>query len=437
MSDQSKINKTAALMQSFSTTVERLYKLLVLPLRVGWVLAQAAILRVLIKAACHRTRQKRESDTTHILTFCMGGIGDCIMATPVFEGLKSAYPNSRIHVIGPFYARELFEKNIAGVDHFIKFPDVGCRMRLPELMRFMRVLLRTPFDLYVSIVDFTYAPRMPHNLYAAFIGYVTGIEKRYGIIRQPMHALWPAERWVFRKLLNCCRLLMTFRLSEQDRHIVEDRLEILDMLGIQPGVRERTLVEDPACRPVVEQLILSARIAGRPIVIFGYSSTNMRKAWSPVKFAELGQRLHHELNAFVLLAGSADDSAGQLISMLMAGNCLDLSGKHHLGDFSYYVSLIKAGDLCVAMDSALSHVAIGVGTPVIMIFGPSLMKVAGPLDDRYHRAIAPADRELCRHCHPKNCAHPPTCINTISVDDVFQGAVELLGRKYLLAGNRA
>jgi ADP-heptose:LPS heptosyltransferase len=89
-------------------------------------------------------------------------------------------------------------------------------------------------------------------------------------------------------------------------------------------------------------------------------------------------------------------------------------------------ALIERCRLMVSTDSALSHLAAAVGTPIVTIWGPSDPARTRPWTDR--GKVVQRD-EACGPClhlwRPIVCEYDWRCLRELGVDDVFAAAVDL------------
>ena len=103
---------------------------------------------------------------------------------------------------------------------------------------------------------------------------------------------------------------------------------------------------------------------------------NMIKYWSVQNWADLTVKLLCTGNYKVILTGGPDDEA--VFSELKAelagydlpdGSLIDLYGETK--NISQLAAIISLSNLMVCVDSAPMHLAVGAGTPIVAIFGPT------------------------------------------------------------------
>jgi ADP-heptose:LPS heptosyltransferase len=101
---------------------------------------------------------------------------------------------------------------------------------------------------------------------------------------------------------------------------------------------------------------------------------------------------------------------------------VNLAGKTSLVEMGSYLA---AMDLLIANDSGPVHMAAAVGTPSLVLFGPTCPERTGPYGDD-HRVVRSGPLE-CRPCYMRDC--PPghhRCMADISADQVTTAALEML-----------
>jgi heptosyltransferase-2 len=117
---------------------------------------------------------------------------------------------------------------------------------------------------------------------------------------------------------------------------------------------------------------LSAAGAGDPkkIVAFVAGSANSpEKRWPAKNFAMLANRLRQELSADIILIGASDEAdVSDPVIQGIDHKPIDLTGKTSLGEAAAILSVV---DLVITNDTGLAHVAPAVGTPTLVIFGPT------------------------------------------------------------------
>ena len=106
----------------------------------------------------------------------------------------------------------------------------------------------------------------------------------------------------------------------------------------------------------------------RLIIGFHPGAAKIPNRWDALRFAELANRCAEILGAFIVVtAGPNDEEPLHEMLVNMPNECLVLQNE----PIRYVASIVKHCRLFVSNDTGMMHVAAGVGTPVISLFGPT------------------------------------------------------------------
>ena len=199
----------------------------------------------------------------------------------------------------------------------------------------------------------------------------------------------------------------------RNRHAVEQNLDVVRYLGLNvqepvfPVQFPEKKINDP--RP---------RVALLPI------SRWPTKNWPATRFVELVERLQaaRDVSVFIM-GGSGDARACAEIEGALQGRVTNLAGRITLVESG---SLLKEMDLLISNDSGPMHMGAALGTPCLVIFGPTDQVRTGPYGD-IHRVVTGAVD--CRPCFSRKCPKEGIpCLLSISADKVGQVALEMLAK---------
>jgi ADP-heptose:LPS heptosyltransferase len=99
------------------------------------------------------------------------------------------------------------------------------------------------------------------------------------------------------------------------------------------------------------------------------------KRWPAESFAAIADRLTEHGFRVLLVGGPSDRGTADIVLALARPGIVYLVGKNDLGGLA---AVFKHCRLVVANDTGPMHLAVGVGAPVVAIFGPSDPAVYGP-----------------------------------------------------------
>lgn len=196
------------------------------------------------------------------------------------------------------------------------------------------------------------------------------------------------------------------------RHAVEQALDVLPLLGIAKPVERQfplRLPDDPL-------------IAPRPRVGLAPVSRWPSKNWPLSNFAMLADCLQQDHHVGIsVFGGRADLPAAETIQ---AGCRLPV--EIHCGDLDWpQLGAALAGlDVLVSNDSGPVHLAAAVGTPCVVVYGPTDPTRTAPWGS-LHRILKTG--MPCRGCYRRRCRYPDDrCWRDIPPKRVLAQVIDLL-----------
>jgi ADP-heptose:LPS heptosyltransferase len=292
-------------------------------------------------------------------------LGDLVMTVPLLERLRERYPDAEITLATHAPASKLYGVRRL-VDRVISLPmpwQPGGRSgrNLREFGRGILALRRLSFDLAVTSWG---------DLRDALLFRVIGAVRRAAPVYGGGYFL----------------LTDAVPLPSGAHHLGDLRTALLKALG-----------EDMDARPLSPpRLTVNPDVigAGGGVVIHPGAS-RVDKMWSVDACATAARRLV-ATGASVTLVGSADDRAR--LEAIRAAVGADVSRRQlvrvALPTLDELAGLLASADVAVTMDSAASHIASAVGTPVVVLFGPTTPENCGARGDVPVRYLQSADGTL-------------------------------------------
>jgi ADP-heptose:LPS heptosyltransferase len=111
-------------------------------------------------------------------------------------------------------------------------------------------------------------------------------------------------------------------------------------------------------------------------VVLHPGSSWIAKRWREERFAALGERIQEEIGLRVVLTGSKGERAiGESIVAAMKSPPVNLIGLLSMREL---LSLYARATLWVGNDTGTMHVAVALGRPVIVLWGPTKLEKFGP-----------------------------------------------------------
>ena len=297
--------------------------------------------------------------------------GDVVLTLPLAQQLKTALPGVRITFVATPAAAGLLE-NHPSIDEVILFDKKGADAG-------WRGMRRTARRIREQRCDIAYIPH--RSLRSALLAALARIPRRIGFDRS-------AGRWFLTESVRYDRSL----------HEIERNLSLL--AGGGSSVLPPRPALFPSARDVeaVDHLLRQWRSAGGwtgRMIGVAPGSVWATKRWPAERFAAAAALLIARGYAVVLL-GSREDAplCGRIESEVRSRGCLNAAGKLSLLQSA---ELIRRCEVLLSNDSAPVHLAAGVRTPVVAIFGPTSpgfgFAPRGPADE-----ILETNGLSCRPC---------------------------------------
>ena len=332
----------------------------------------------------------------NILVIRPGGMGDMIILVPVLKHLAEKFPSARIDIICE--KRNIEVLRMAGFEKQALAYDAGA-------LRLLRHIRSRKYDLAIDTEQF-------HNL-SAIIALLSRAPIRIGFKINPQRNL------LYTHLVN----------YELDGYEGRQFARLLDPAGIRDFTYrlENSIAPEQAALPQHHQEKLKNLLKKGKVITIYPGSTSTYKQWSIGKFTELASALISERGCTVALIGSHSES--DKVNAILEGN-------PHLKDriisFAGILTLketagvIQQSSLFVSGDSGLAHLAIAVGTPTVVVFGPTDPAKWGLGDSRHRIVRNPMPCSPCFIFGYHKLCRSIECIAGISTANVLTLCDELL-----------
>lgn len=346
-----------------------------------------------------------------ILVVRTSALGDSVLATPVLRALHERHPGSELHFVTQPGWAALFD-DLPFVTQVWRWGKEGGAVR--SLAALAAALRRSgPFDLAVDLQNSPKArllvaavrPRraihfVKRKTLGAVLGSLVGDDpvlddlpaaalylEALGPLGFPTHAAAGGEG------ADLVHLRVGGR---SDGPAAARGLGVVDTGNLEAGAwRENGApasglapIRDPVTgwdlRPAVRIPVdararadeLLAKAGAAPIVALAPGGRWATKRWPAERFAEVGDALAGEGARIVLAGGPGDAAEIRAVAAAMQApvlaDTLDL-------DVPGLCAVIERSSVLVSCDSAPSHLAQAVGTPVVTVFGPTSARRWGPL----------------------------------------------------------
>jgi lipopolysaccharide heptosyltransferase II len=330
-----------------------------------------------------------------ILVIKLRAIGDVILATPVLENLRQAFPLAQIDFLTEKSCWPIMRGH--PVVHEVLVLD---RQKPGASRSLIRHIRECHYDI---VFDLFGNPR------SALLTWLSGAPTRVGFrFRGRKHA---------------------YNIKVEPRgdrvHEVEFNLDALRALQIPIVSRRLHVAVDAESENFAAQFWRENDLENRLAIGLNASGGWYTKRWPLESFAQLGDRLRRELNAVVLLLwgpGESDDV--KKIAQMMREPSLPAPSTN----LKQLAALLSRLTLLVSNDSGPLHLAAAMGTRVVGIYGPTRPDLQGPWG-KDHETVVKAGLP-CLGCNGVTCkivTHD--CMRQLGVEEVLE-AVRRCLKKY-------
>ena len=349
--------------------------------------------------------------------------GDVLLASPVLTALKAAAPHVEIDALVYADTAEMLQDHPDMVQlHCIdrswkKLGLVG--QGAAEWALFSQMKARQ----YDLIIHLTEHPR------GAWLSRLL----------KPRYAVAPRVNGRGRFWKNSFTHFVSPIMGSGRRHVVEQNLDALRRLGIQPAHDHRalTLVPGTDADAHVGVRLQSLGLAPGGFVHLHPPSRWHFKCWTSEGWAEIIARIR-AAGWPVVLTAAPGDKEGRLIDQIQQAlakrneaPALSLAGALSLKELG---ALTGQAKLFAGVDSAPMHIAAAMKTPVVVLFGPSGEGHWGPWGqprEGDHQVVTRTTQFNCRPCGLDGCGGGKVseCLTSVTPDEVWSAMAPLLAEQ--------
>jgi ADP-heptose:LPS heptosyltransferase len=312
------------------------------------------------------------------------GLGDLLCAVPALRSLRAGLPAAHVALVGVPTARWFVERFAAYVDEllvlpsFPGLPEVGADPR--RAVAFCAQAQARQFDLALQLQGNGFVT----NTLAALLG-----------ARVTAASTLPG-RWAPDLDHSTC--------YASDGHEIERLLAVVRQLGMPDTGTHLEFPALPRDRRDHSALLDAGRLPTEAYACVHPGASVPERQWPPDQFASVVDRLHAAGLEVVLTGSQQEADVTAAVASTSRQRPRDLAGACTLGALA---ETLRGAALLVTNDTGVSHLAIAVGIPSVVVFTGSDPRRWAPLDAERHRAVAvatePDDRR--RRCFQDACLH--------------------------------
>jgi heptosyltransferase-2 len=342
-------------------------------------------------------RDEMKLNWKRILIIQTAFIGDVVLTLPLLQVLRRNFPEAKIDFMLIPKTAELL-KNHPDVDEVIIFDKKGKDSGVIGLMRMARIISDKKYD--VAFI--------PHRSFrSALLPLLAGVKVRVGFDK------------------SAFRFLYTHIVKYEMIHEIERNLSLLKPFGINHNFKELPNIFPSEEDKLYVDEILSA--VNSKIIGIAPGSVWATKRWLKERYAQLSNLLANDGYAIALIGGVEDFELCEEIKKM--------SDSDRVFNFCGRLSLLQSAELIrrclllVTNDSAPMHIAVGMRTPVVAIFGSTIPEFGFyPYGDK--DKIIQVENLYCKPCGIHGRRSCPEghfkCMRLIEVEMVYREVKNLI-----------
>lgn len=320
-------------------------------------------------------------------------IGDLVMATPVLEDLKKAFPSASITAMCKRPICSLLEKDPAIDELFCFSKPISAFERRNERRNIYEKIREGKYDIGILLTN-------------------------------SFSSAWWFWQGDVKRIVGYSNSFRNFFLDDalkrpQKMHQVDVYKGLLKPLGMEKSkTAPRLFVTQKEVEESKKLLYQRGYVEGKKLIGINIgASYGSAKCWPVERFYDLAQKLLKKEDVYLVFFGDvASMDLVKKISASLPKRAMNIAGVTNLRELA---CLIKDCDLLITNDSGPMHIADAFQTPLIALFGSTDEELTGPYGQArnvIHKHVS------CSPCFKRVCPIDFRCMKEISVDEVLEKA---------------
>jgi len=332
-------------------------------------------------------------------------LGDCIMASPMINETREAYPGATVTLLVPDPLAELFEQNPA-IDEIISIPTA----HVHGLIAVMKIKER------ISQHKFEVGFILPPSFGSAAAFKLAGVKERIGYISDGRRLLLSRPLTLPTPLNSAHRSELYFNLLRRGAGV---ELEF---------TRPKLFLNDEDLRHGLQTLSNFRLSEHDNYAAIAFRAVAESRRWGTDKYIKLIKVIVSRYNFKVVLVGSAEDRrvGDEIAASAGAKEVVNLAGKTTLREAA---AILSNSRFFVGNDSGPAHLAAAVGIPLVVLSGADDPKSTSPVSPR--KKLIYLDHLDCISCVKNKCPLKGDaymqCMRGITVEMVVEQIERLPG----------
>ena len=358
----------------------------------------------IVGALLRRVQRRAPQRIERVLVIKPDHLGDVLLLTPALRALRQQLPQAHITLLVGSWSRAVVAHNL-DIDtlQICQFPGFA-RQAKTSAWEPYRLLLQTAWLLRSSRYDAAIIARDDH-WWGALLATLVGVPVRIGY-----------------NIATVAPFLTHVLPHDATTHVTQ---QALDLVAALTGTLVATR---PALRPPVTDIdrnwaarwLVEQGFGDQPVAAIHPGTGGQAKLWLPQRWAEIADALHERGTRVLLTGGPGEAALVEQIAAQMQQAPATLVGTASVGQLA---AVYQHCAVVLGVDSGPLHLATSVGTPTVVVFGPSDLRRYGPWGDetRHHVLRSGLWCSPCNNleCCPRGTA-PSECMTLISTAQVLR-----------------
>ncbi|HXI34251.1 MAG TPA: glycosyltransferase family 9 protein [Gemmatimonadales bacterium] len=327
-----------------------------------------------------------------ILLVRFSSIGDILLTTPLVRALRRRHPEARL----VFVTKRGMAPLVADNPHLSEVVTLAPDESVRDLARRLRALAPTHgLDLHSSL--------------------------RTAALRWLVHCHW--RGYSKRKIARTILIATKLDVYGGHRPVAERYFEAARDLDVRPDSDGPEFFLAASARERVAAWLKARGLGDAPLAALAPGAAHATKRWPPAQWLALAERLRGAGLVPVIVGGPDDRGVAQQLAA--GGHGVSAAGELSLQETG---ALLERARCAVSGDSGVMHMATGVHTPVVALFGPTVQQFGF---FPYQAKSAVLERPLdCRPCSAMGSSRCPLghhrCLVDIAPGEVAAAALGLV-----------
>jgi len=304
-------------------------------------------------------------------------LGDCIMALPMINETREAYPGATVTLLVPEHLAELFEQNPA-IDEIIRIPPA----HVHGLIAVVKIK-----DL-ISTGNFDIGYTLPPSFGAAAAFKLAGVKVRIGYIADGRRLLLSRPLALPAPLNSVHRSELYFNLLRRGAGVELD------------FTRPKLFLNDEDMQRGMQALSSFGISEDDKYATVAFKAVAESRRWGTENYIGLVKAIVSRHSLKVVLIGVAEDGpdGDKIATSAGAKEVANLAGKTTLREAA---AILSNARFFVGNDSGPAHLAAAVGIPLIVLSGADDPKSTSPVSPR--KRLIYLDHLGCISCVKNKC----------------------------------